>query len=110
MKSTGYVSRTSSPTHLIEQDYRGVNRVTQPVLGFKSFEAVQSTLVGIELTHILRKVQLVDQGRLGPQRGRPVLLPGHLIPSSAGLTQVTAAICENLLWSLQKQMSPNNAQ
>ena len=35
--------------HSIEQDHRGVKRVTRPMLGFKSFDAAQDTLVGIEL-------------------------------------------------------------
>ncbi len=30
------------------------------MLGFKAFEAAQSTLVGIELMHMLRKGQLAD--------------------------------------------------
>jgi putative transposase len=42
----------------IEQDHRGVKRVTRPMLGFKSFDAAQSTLTGIELMHMLRKGQL----------------------------------------------------
>jgi putative transposase len=37
-----------------------VKRVTRPRLGFKSFTAVQSTLVGIELIHMLHKGQLDD--------------------------------------------------
>jgi putative transposase len=40
---------------IVEQDHRGVKRVTRPMLGFKSFEAAQLTLVGIELIHILQK-------------------------------------------------------
>ena len=43
----------------IEQDHRGVKRVTRPMLGFKSFAAAQDTLVGIELMHMIRKRQLV---------------------------------------------------
>jgi putative transposase len=43
--------------NIIEQDHRGVKRVTRPMLGFKSFEAARSTLVGIELMHMLRKGQ-----------------------------------------------------
>src|SRR5215813_6714269 len=43
----------------LEQDHRGVKRVTCPMLGFKSFTAAQDTLVGIELMHIMRKRQLV---------------------------------------------------
>jgi putative transposase len=46
--------------NMVEPDHRGVKRVTRPMLGFKSFEAAQSTLVGIELMHMLRKGQLED--------------------------------------------------
>jgi hypothetical protein len=31
--------------NLVEQDHRGVKRVTRPMLGFKSFEAAQVTLI-----------------------------------------------------------------
>ena len=44
--------------NIVEQDHRAVKRVTRPMLGFKSFEAAQSTLTGIELMHMLRKGQL----------------------------------------------------
>ncbi len=44
--------------NIVEQDHRAVKRVTRPMLGFKSFDAAQSTLVGIELVHMLRKGQL----------------------------------------------------
>jgi transposase-like protein len=46
--------------NIIEQDHRGVKRVTRPMLGFKSFEAAQSTLVGIKLMQMLRKGQSLD--------------------------------------------------
>jgi putative transposase len=52
---------------MVEQDHRGVKRVTRPMLGCKSFEAAQDTLVGIELMHMIKKRQLVvaegDEGR-----------------------------------------------
>src|SRR2546428_7167688 len=51
--------------NVVEQDHRGVKRITRPMLGFKAFDAAQSTLVGIELMHMLRKGQLaggVQQG------------------------------------------------
>jgi putative transposase len=44
--------------NVVEQDHRGVKRVTRPMLGFKAFDAAQATLVGIELMHMLRKGQL----------------------------------------------------
>jgi len=43
----------------VEQDHRGVKRVTRPMLGFKSFEAAQSTLAGIELMHMIKKQQMI---------------------------------------------------
>jgi transposase-like protein len=46
--------------NIVEQDHRAVKRVTRPMLGFKAFDAAQSTLVGIELMHMLRKQQLED--------------------------------------------------
>ena len=51
--------------NVVEQDHRGVKRITRPMLGFKAFDAAQSTLVGIERMHMLRKGQLaggVEQG------------------------------------------------
>ena len=45
--------------NIVEQDHRGVKRVTRPMLGFKSFDAAQDTLVGIELMHMLKKRQMV---------------------------------------------------
>jgi putative transposase len=44
--------------NLVEQDHRAVKRVTRPMLGFKSFDAAQVTLAGIELMHMLKKQQL----------------------------------------------------
>ena len=53
--------------NIVEHDHRGVKRVTRPMLGFKSFEAAQDTLVGIELMHMIKKRQMVvkagDEGR-----------------------------------------------
>src|ERR671937_840999 len=53
--------------NIVEQDHRAVKRITRPMLGFKSFEAAQDTLVGIELMHMIKKRQLVveegDEGR-----------------------------------------------
>jgi len=45
--------------NIVEQDHRGVKRVTRPMLGFKSFAAAQDTLVGIELMHMIKKKQMV---------------------------------------------------
>ena len=45
--------------NMVEQDHRGVKRVTRPMLGFKSFDAAQGTLAGIELMHMIKKRQMV---------------------------------------------------
>jgi putative transposase len=45
--------------NIVEQDHRAVKRVTRPMLGFKSFDAAQDTLVGIELMHLIKKRQMV---------------------------------------------------
>ena len=45
--------------NIVEQDHRGVKRVTRPMLGFKSFDAAQGTLVGIELMHMIKKRQMM---------------------------------------------------
>jgi len=48
--------------NVVEQDHRAVKHITRPMLGFKSFEAAQCTLAGVELMHMLRKEGEVDQG------------------------------------------------
>src|SRR5712671_4279815 len=52
---------------IVEQDHRAVKRVTRPMLGFKSFDAAQGTLVGVELMHMIKKKQMMieagDEGR-----------------------------------------------
>ena len=49
--------------NIVEQDHRGVKRVTRPMLGFKAFEAAQDTLVGIELMHMIKKRQMRVEAR-----------------------------------------------
>jgi putative transposase len=52
--------------NLMEQDHRAVKRVTRPMLGFKSLDAAQVTLAGIELMHMLKKQQtMVEAGDEG---------------------------------------------
>jgi putative transposase len=67
--------------NIVEQDDRGVKRVIWPMLGFKSFNAAQDTVVGIELMHMIKKKTDGGGGRRrGPHCGRTVLLPGRVIP------------------------------
>jgi putative transposase len=51
--------------NVVEQDHCAVKRMTRPMQGFKSFDAAQRTLAGIELMHMLRK----DQGKDGAEQG-----------------------------------------
>jgi putative transposase len=52
--------------NIVAQDHRGVKRITRPMLGFKAFDAAQSTLTGIELMHMIKKRQLVvEEGNEG---------------------------------------------
>jgi len=51
--------------NMIEQDHRPIKRLTRPMLGFKSFWAARRTLAGIELVHMIRKEQLMKEGRQG---------------------------------------------
>ena len=52
--------------NIVEQDHRAVKRVTRPMLGFKSFDAAQCTLAGVELMHMIKKRQmLVEAGDEG---------------------------------------------
>ena len=57
--------------NIVEQDHRGVKRVTRPMLGFKAFDTAQSTLTGIELMHMLRKGQLEGGREAGRSAAEP---------------------------------------
>jgi putative transposase len=59
------IRRLKYLNNLVEQDHRAVKRVTRPMLGFKSFDAAQVTLAGIELMHMLKKQQMMESGDEG---------------------------------------------
>lgn len=44
--------------NIIEQDHRAVKRITEPLLGFKSFWSAQKLIAGIETMHMIKKGQL----------------------------------------------------
>ncbi len=44
--------------NIVEQHYRAVKRIAQPMLGFKSFRSASNTLAGIELMHMIKKGQM----------------------------------------------------
>jgi putative transposase len=44
--------------NIVEQDHRAVKRITDPMLGFKSFWSAQKLIAGIETMHMVKKGQL----------------------------------------------------
>jgi putative transposase len=52
------IKRVKYLNNMIEQDHRFIEKITQPMKGFKSFYSASATLKGIELSHMLRKGQL----------------------------------------------------
>ena len=46
--------------NIAEQDHRGIKKITNPMMGFKSFDSAASTLAGIELCRMLKKGQHFD--------------------------------------------------
>jgi putative transposase len=62
--TTIQIRQTKYLNNVVEQDHRGVKRITRPMLGCKSFEAAQRTLAGIELMHMLKKKQMAVEAGL----------------------------------------------
>ena len=50
--------------NIVEQDHRGIKRITKPMLGFKSFASAEATIAGIELHHMLKKGQMVESANM----------------------------------------------
>ena len=48
--------------NIVEQDHRGIKRITKPMMGFKAFHSAVATLAGIELYRMLKKKQHVAAG------------------------------------------------
>ena len=46
--------------NLVEQDHRSIKRIVKPMMGFKSFPSARVTLQGIELMHMIKKVQMIS--------------------------------------------------
>jgi len=49
--------------NLIEQDHRGIKRLTKPGMGFYSFHTARRTLAGFEIMNMIRKGQIHDVNR-----------------------------------------------
>ena len=56
------VRRIKYLNNLVEQDHRGIKRITKSALGFKSFASAEATIAGIELHRMLKKGQLENAG------------------------------------------------
>lgn len=46
--------------NIVEQDHRGIKRITNSMMGFKAFHSADATLAGIELYRMLKKGQHVN--------------------------------------------------
>ena len=44
--------------NIVEQDHRGIKRVTRPMLGFKSFWSTRIIIAGIQTMHMTRKAKM----------------------------------------------------
>ncbi len=64
--TTIIIRKSKYLNNIVEQDHRGVKRITRPMLGFKSFDAAQNTLSGIELIRMIKKKQMArEEGEEG---------------------------------------------
>jgi putative transposase len=45
--------------NIVEQDHRGIKRITKAMMGFKAFHSAKATLAGIELYRMLKKAQYI---------------------------------------------------
>ncbi len=52
------IRQTKYLNNIVEQDHRFIKKITNPMLGFKSFQTADRTLMGIEAMHMLRKGQV----------------------------------------------------
>jgi len=67
LKCFGYPTKNTTVrskylNNVIEQDHRFVKQCARPMLGFKSFNSVATTLNGIEVAQIIRKKQFELKG------------------------------------------------
>jgi putative transposase len=61
-KSGATVRQVKYLNNIVVQDHRAVKRLSKPMLGFKSFRAAANPLAGVELMHMIRKGQFVNDG------------------------------------------------
>jgi putative transposase len=46
--------------NIVEQDHRFIKKISNPMMGFKSFDSTAATLKGVELHHMLKKGQMIN--------------------------------------------------
>jgi len=49
--------------NILEQGHRFIKRITKPMMGFKAFHSASATIAGIEVAHMIRKNQFVNDNR-----------------------------------------------
>ncbi|MBB5091579.1 transposase-like protein [Pseudochrobactrum saccharolyticum] len=49
--------------NILEQDHRFIKRITKPTMGFKALHSASATIAGIEVVHMIRKKQVVNDNR-----------------------------------------------
>ena len=65
--------------NIVEQDHRGIKRVTRPMLGFKTFRCPRITIAGIQTMDMIRKSRLGDiKDEPRRQRTSSTYLPSDL--------------------------------
>jgi IS6 family transposase len=52
------IRQTKYLNNVVEHDHRFIKKITNPMMGFKSFQTAEETLAGIEAFHMLRKQQV----------------------------------------------------
>ena len=66
LRVAGLAPQAKYLNNIVEQDHRAVQRMTRPMLGFKSFWSAAITLAGLELMHMIRNGQLKGGGQSRP--------------------------------------------
>ena len=61
-----FIRQVKYLNNIVEQDHRGIKKITRPTLGFKSFNAAKRTISGIELMRMLHKQQMDNPRNLSP--------------------------------------------
>ena len=46
--------------NLVKQDHRNIKRLTRPMMGFKSWDSMESTIAGYELVNMIKKGQHIN--------------------------------------------------